>query len=156
MIRFLRRVGMTLSAAALFSLPALAQGMGGMQGPGGGGILAALDSNDDGVVTFEEIRESRRAAHARLDGDGDGVLSREEAGSRVSPMGGNDPDMAFLAADTDFDGVLSQWEFVEAPIPALTRIDTDLDSRLTADEFQAMRQRMMESRMSAMEDGDGS
>lgn len=116
---------------------------GGMAMGGPAARLAALDANRDGAVSFDEIRTGRERLFARLDVDGNGELSEAEAGERVSPVGGpGGNDLAFLAADADFSGSLSRREFVEAPIPALTRIDADMDGRLTEEEFAEARQRM--------------
>lgn len=100
------------------------------------GALAALDTDGDGTVTLTEVRTARAARFSELDADGDGELSSAEASGGLSPFEGGG-QYAFLAADADFNGSLTQDEFVEAAIPALARIDTNMDSRLTSDEFAA-------------------
>lgn len=109
-----------------------------------GGALAALDTDGDGTVTLTEVRTARAARFSELDVDGDGVLSSDEASGGLSPFEGGAArsgqaggQYAFLAADADFNGSLTQDEFVEAAIPALARIDTNMDSRLTSDEIEA-------------------
>lgn len=105
-----------------------------------GSALVALDTDGDGTVTLTEVRTARAARFSELDVDGDGALSTTEASGGLSPFDGGGQaggQYAFLAADADFNGSLTQDEFVEAAIPALARIDTNMDSRLTSDEFAA-------------------
>ncbi len=44
-------------------------------------VLAAMDTNGDGVISAEEIRNSAQAI-AKLDTDADGKVSRAEASVR--------------------------------------------------------------------------
>jgi Ca2+-binding EF-hand superfamily protein len=73
---------------------------GGRGGPGGRGgrgemnfirmdpILAAIDANGDGILSAEEIRNAP-AAIRKLDKDGNGEISREEAMPPMGRRGGN-------------------------------------------------------------------
>ena len=51
--------------------------------PNGGGIIDRLDTDGDGLVTAEE---ADAAAFAKFDGNGDGYISREEARSVKKAM----------------------------------------------------------------------
>ncbi len=67
----------------------------------------AMDSNGDGVVTFEEAKAARqakreeraRARFMRQDANGDGVVTVDEIGSRADQM--------FERLDSNADGVIS-------------------------------------------------
>jgi Ca2+-binding EF-hand superfamily protein len=70
------------------------QGRGGPEGPGGmmrfSPILSALDADQDGVISAQEI-EAAPAALKKLDKDGDGKLSQEELRPGFGP-GGRRPE----------------------------------------------------------------
>lgn len=80
-----------MAAAQAQAQPADAGGPGGRGGDGRGGemnairidpILAAIDTDGDGVISAEEMRHAA-ASVRKLDRDGDGKVSREE----VTPAG---------------------------------------------------------------------
>ena len=152
--------GLALSLGAACSTQAeTASANGDMSAPGMRGMtqagpLAALDTDGDGTASFEEIRLQRAAQFSELDQNSDGFLNQQEASSGLSAFGrggggGRGAGYAFLAADADFDGALTQAEFVEAVIPMLARIDTNMDSRLTRDELAAAREQL-QARRAAM------
>src|SRR5690606_27882965 len=72
--------------------------------------ITAADSDGDGAVTPEEMKQHMKSKHAehkaafmaKLDANGDGELSREEA-SRM-------PEEKFTKLDTDGNGSLSEAE----------------------------------------------
>lgn len=99
-------------------------------------VFQRFDRDQDNALSFDEFRTLRRVQFQRLDRDEDGALSRNEAGDRLSLSQRQDPTTLFGWYDTDFNGTLSRYEFVEGPIPALTRIDVDYDARLTPEELQ--------------------
>jgi hypothetical protein len=73
------RLGLGLAIAALTSV--LGVGCSGPQGPGGPPPALAfdeLDANADGAIDAEEFRKLTDAMFRRIDGDGDGRLSKTE------------------------------------------------------------------------------
>ena len=56
---------------------------GGFPESSAGKLFSAIDSNDDGVITREEMEDAMRA-FAKLDEDKDGRLTAEEAGERAT------------------------------------------------------------------------
>jgi Ca2+-binding EF-hand superfamily protein len=116
----------SLAAVAALAIPAAAQA------PGGGGRmghsdmmkqrLAAIDLNDDGTITQEEMKEHRDTMFDGIDTNGDGSLSKEELTAHQETMrAAMDTQRAkwqaehFAALDTNGDGVLSQDEFMAKP-----------------------------------------
>jgi hypothetical protein len=56
---------------------------GGARGNTAGKLFAAIDANQDGIITREEMQNAMRA-FAKLDEDNDGKLTAEEAGERAA------------------------------------------------------------------------
>lgn len=75
----MRRLTICLTTGLVFTLAA-AVGAAEGRGPGGGHpIVAALDADNDGTISGEEIRRSASALK-KLDKNGDGKLTRDELG----------------------------------------------------------------------------
>jgi hypothetical protein len=76
--------------------------------------MAKLDTNGDGVISDEEraaaARERIAGMHARLDSDGDGKLTPAELASAPGRMHFDDP----AAVDTNHDGDISADELAAA------------------------------------------
>lgn len=127
------RFVLLVAAAAGMAAPAWAQRDGDW--------FAAADADRDGVVTRGEFLRWRDAAFARLDRNGDGIVSpadfprlarwRPEALQRL--MG------ALGAADANGDGVISRDELRRSPPLVFDRADTDRDGRVTRAEYDAAR-----------------
>ena len=105
--------------------------------------LFSFDENKDGKLSKSEVPERMQGIFARADTNQDGLLTREElsratvAQDRRGP-GGPPPDMVFRALDKDADGVLSAAEIAAAPT-ALKSLDKDGDGALQAQEMRPMR-----------------
>ena len=94
-----------------------------------------MDTDGDGVVSFTEFQARSEERFARLDADGDGLLTREELGRR-----GRDGrrGLGLAEADTDGDGAISFSE-LQAARPEVTeerfaRMDRNGDGVITEEE----------------------
>lgn len=158
-----------------------ARGAGGpgAGGPGGGGpgafmkmipVIAAIDANEDGTISSEEIANAS-AALKKLDKNGDGKLTADEimpqrggqfAGRRGPGAGapegqgrgpaGRGPGGAqgrggeffarmFEQRDSNKDGKLSGDEIPEQMAARLERIDTDGDKAISKAEIEKVMNR---------------
>ncbi len=131
-------------------------------------MVKALDTNADGKITAEELKNATKALMA-LDGNGDGVLTEEEygrpRGSRGGPGGG--PGDFLAQFDKDGDGKISKEEAPERMRENFEKMDVNGDGLLDQSDFEAMRERFrqgggpggqgdMASRMKEMDkNGDG-
>ena len=75
----IRAIVLIAAFSVLLTTQTEAQKPGGERGrpPHGGPLLRALDLDEDGALSVEEI-ENASASLLSLDGDGDGALAREE------------------------------------------------------------------------------
>jgi len=104
-------------------------------------MLAKADTNNDGVITRAEFTEARAKLFKRMDRNGDGYLSEDDA-PRFSLRGKNGKDriaQAILLTDKDGDGKVSYDEFVNGPSILFDRADTNHDGKIDAVELAAFR-----------------
>ncbi len=102
------------------------------------------DSNSDGVLTRAEFDAGRDATFARLDGDNNGNLTREEMRAERGERGGRGQrggrghrggGMHMLtSADANGDGSITRDEFLARPIEHFDRLDANNDGVISADE----------------------
>lgn len=99
-------------------------------------VLAALDSNRDGIISAAEITHASDAIW-RLDANHDGKLTAEECGARLPTSG-----LAFMqihpvlaALDSDHNGEISSREIGRAAA-VLGTLDRDGSGDLTEDEVR--------------------
>lgn len=124
-------------------------GMGGMGGPGGGRgammleMFDAIDANQDGKITQDEIAAHRAAEFAAADTNGDGQLDAEElAAQMLKQMMARQAARMIENMDDDGNGSLSAAEMREGPLSAnFARIDTDNDGAISKEEAQAAMQK---------------
>ncbi|MDO8353820.1 MAG: hypothetical protein Q7T14_10175 [Aestuariivirga sp.] len=127
-------------------------GSGGMMGQGMMGRMAAIDSNNDGIIGDDEAAAQVESVFAAMDGDGDGELTEEEYMSvRMGPgfgQGRNEERQKamqerkkarFAEMDTDKSGNVSQAEFIAGGKARFQAADTDKDGKVTPWEFRSQR-----------------
>lgn len=136
------------------------QGMGGTGGCGAGrgagpgnpdapGLarFAAVDADQDGVVSAEEAAAAVELVYVAMDADDDGRLTREEYRAvRMGPQTGtnaarqaerqNAKAARFDAMDGDHDGTVSRAEFLDGGKARFEAADTDRDGKVTPWEFR--------------------
>lgn len=114
-------------------------------------LLTALDTDHDGVISADEIRNAAASLKA-LDKNGDGQISedevrpvrpqgREEGRREGPPGGGQSPDemvKSLMAFDKNGDGKLSKDELPERMQGMFERGDANHDGFLSADEIRSL------------------
>ncbi len=123
--------------------PRMVQDQGTAPFPGGragrGRGMARMDSNGDGVISLNEWLTGRALLFQRLDANGDGVVSREEvaamASARRAGGGRASPERLFQRIDANSDGVVDRGEFDAAGRTMFGRLDRNGDGVLSAEEL---------------------
>ncbi|CAN5556062.1 EF-hand domain-containing protein [soil metagenome] len=109
-----------------------------------GAALDKADANHDGDITRDEFKASRAAQFARLDRNGDGVVSLSEFPrlAKSNRSKAQSLKAVITHADRDGDGRVTRAEFVDGPAPLFDRADRDHDGRLSHDEVAALRDQL--------------
>ncbi len=107
-------------------------------------VMAKLDQDESGTISFSEFQlpEDRRSPEMRMDLNGDGILSRDEV-SNAARQYSQEALALFDAADIDGNGEVTPSERRQA---AFKRIDQDADGELTEDEMRDARKGMARER----------
>ena len=107
--------------------------------------FATLDTDGDGGVTLEEMRDQAAARFAAADTNGDGGLSAEEIAAQQDQRRAERIARMIEARDTNGDGLLQADEMApkgDRIARMFDRLDADGDGRVSAAEFAAMTDRM--------------
>ena len=156
---------LTVGATCAIAQPPEGRRGGRRGGPGGAGfmrmlpIMAALDKDEDGTISAEEI-ENAVAALKTLDKNGDGKLTSDELrpnfrgrgdGFGFGGRGGAAPDpeamvKRWMDHDKNDDKKLSKDETPEQFARMFDRIDEDGDELLSESEVKKMVDQMLERR----------
>lgn len=127
-------------------------GSGPMMGQGMMGRMAAIDTNNDGIIGDDEAAAQVESVFAAMDSDGDGELTEEEYMSvRMGPGFGQSRNeerqkamqerkkARFVEMDADKNGKVSQAEFIAGGKSRFQTADTDKDGKVTPWEFRSQR-----------------
>jgi EF hand len=96
-----------------------------------GASFQAMDSNNDGMLGLEEIKEAASKKFDELDRNHSGTLSRKQLGRlRLSRKD-------FAAADTDKDGTLTKDEYLVLVERRFMAAEADHSGMLTLEEFNS-------------------
>jgi len=142
----------TMKILLASALIAVGAGTAVAAGPGGERMdFETLDVDGNGEITAEDIATLRDNRFGEVDADGDGSVTLEEftaaAGARASERAA---DM-FERLDADGDGVLSR-DVLESRGGGgmgermISRLDTDDSGGVSAEEFEAAKDRMARRR----------
>ena len=114
-------------------------------------MFAAIDADQDGKITREEIAAHRAAVFAAADTNGDGVLNSEELAAReLARSAERLPDRTarmIERMDGNGDGSLSPDEIGEGPLEKrFVGIDTDNDGTISKAEAETVAELFAEQR----------
>ncbi len=149
----------TLKILLASSLIAMGAGAAMANGPGGAQMdFETLDVDGSGEITAEDMAALRENRFGELDTDGDGSVSQAEFVAAASARATERAAEQFSRLDADGDGVLSR-DVLEGRGRGgmgermLTRLDTDESGGISAEEFEAAKERMAERRNGGDRDG---
>jgi Ca2+-binding EF-hand superfamily protein len=118
-----------------------AQGPGG---PGGRGrppslLITAMDTNQDGKLSAEEIAAAPKTLH-KADINSDGMITQDELQPppETAVASPNNLSQQLMLFDENHDGVLTRDELPERLQPLFERADTNRDGKITVDELRAL------------------
>jgi EF hand len=121
-----------------------------MMGRGFMGRMAAIDNNNDGVISDDEAAAQVESVYAEMDADDDGELTEEEyMAVRMGPGFGQGRNATrqnvmqerkkarFGEMDADKNGKVSKAEFIAGGKARFEAADADKDGKVTPWEFRA-------------------
>lgn len=139
-------VALIVGTGVAMPVMAVAQGFGGDRGPKV--EFETLDADGDGRVTEAEIQSFRQGQVTALDANDDGFLSAEEIAAHRSRGQGERAARMVERLDADGDGLLSAAELAVRGdrMGLFGRIDANGDGAVDQAEFDTARERMKERR----------
>lgn len=105
-------------------------------------LMMSADADSDGQVSRQELIASRGDMFAKLDRNGDGVLSdadRRKSRPRLASVQNARFDQIRKEFDVDANGEVSKQEFVNGPTPLFDKADANADGFVTETEAKAAR-----------------
>ena len=122
------------------------------RGHGGEGMtFEQLDVDGSGEITTEDLDAFKSQRFAELDANGDGSVDLEEFTAHAQARAGERAAEMFARLDADGDGSLSR-DVLESRMGRgpgermISRFDTDDSGGVSAEEFEAAREKMAERR----------
>ena len=111
-------------------------------------IFDQADTNHDGRVSRAEFIAARSAHFARLDRNGDGVISSSDFPriARFRPQAVDRIDRLISEDDANHDGKLTPAELAAAPTPLFDRADSNHDGFVDKAEAAAIRSELRVAR----------
>lgn len=117
-------------------------------------ILAAVctpamaQRGPQGPMTLEQYKSAQQARFAAMDANNDGAVTKEELTAQIAARMGDTPppervDMMFQMIDTNGDGKATAAEAEAAETARFAKLDADHDGILTPDERRAGMMAMM-------------
>ena len=114
--------------------------------------FATLDTDGSGEITLEDLEAARDNRFADMDANGDGQVSEDEFIAHSQARAAERASAMFARLDADGDGMLSR-DVLEAregggrmAARMIERADTDGSGGVSAEEFEAVKERMAERR----------
>ena len=102
-------------------------------------FMAFFDSNNDNIVTIEELNEASKKRFAKMDADGNGEVTHEEFKAYVSQRRKEHRQQRFANIDANNDGQVTKEEYVSYKTQKaerrFQRMDSDSDGLVNAEEF---------------------
>ncbi len=140
----------TAIVALLVAITGTAACTGGMGGyKHGKRQFEKVDSNDDGKISEMEFLAGNIPFPVRIDTDGDGNVTREEAIGLATVH----IDKIFSKMDADKDGTVSKAEIDDILMIHFKAIDADGDKFLTKSEIRKSFKRLRDRKKKHAEDG---
>jgi Ca2+-binding EF-hand superfamily protein len=140
----LKKAGLALAAAMLALGTARPVTAAALRDPTEA-LFSVGDTNADGKLDIDEMRDLRRIRFERLDKNHDGILSAaelenaEERINRAATLAKALMETGFDHLDEDGNGVVSEGEFVErGPGLIAFLLDVDGDGAISRDEFERL------------------
>ena len=142
----------TLKILLASSLIAMGAGAAMAKGPGGAQMdFETLDVDGSGEITAEDLAALKENRFGEVDTDGDGSVSQAEFVAAASARAAERASEQFTRLDADGDGTLSR-DVLEGRGRGdvgermLSRLDADESGGISAEEFEAAKDRMAERR----------
>ena len=132
------RIFLAFSLGLLLCLPATANPRGER--------FENLDQNGDGQITRQEIQDFSRERFKKADTNSDGQITAEEVLNRMPFFvrgQAHDPVVRYLKAqDYNRDGQVSLAEVLKHADQRFTRLDSNRDGTVSAEEFARQQHKM--------------
>ena len=127
-------LAVTVAAAALaLGAPAVA----GPEGGHGGGLFERIDLDGDGGISREEARSFGDMRFQRWDRDSDGAVTESEMVEAAQQRVAHRVGKMFARMDRNGDGRLERAELESAGQARFQRMDADGDGRVSFEEVRA-------------------
>ncbi len=141
----IRRIIFVLFASISFSSFAIA-GPEDHHGAGKGGrFMSFFDTNSDKRVTMDELNKASKTRFAKIDADGNKVVSADEFKKYIDERRRQRQLARFKMADQDANGHVSRIEYMrfkaQRAEQRFLELDVDADGLVSSDEFLASRHR---------------